>query len=322
MDVTLRDITFGYTTDSLIFEGISAHFESNKTHVILGKSGSGKSTLLKLIAGQLLPISGYIEGNGRIWNALSTSPIPGFRHVAFLNQEFDLLPYCTVRENIRKNLHGFSPEEEETIIIDVSHTLDIYNILDQKANSISGGQRQRVAFASALAARPQVLLLDEPLSNQDFKNAGNIRDVIQWIRGRKTLIIATHEKSEALSLGDSLYILHEGRFIQKGHPKFVYEHPVNENSAELLGHYNLVPRDWLKVNFGIQHQAEHSPNVILRPHRLYLSQTHGMPCKLLRAEYTGMYHVVLVEVAGLLLHVYHPHSTFEINDRWKVNVVK
>ena len=322
MNVTLRDITFGYSSNTAIFESFSADFESKKNHVILGKSGSGKSTLLKLIAGLLLPAAGYIESNGQIWKTAENSPIPGFRHVAFLNQEFDLLPYCTVKENLRKNLHGYSPEEEEMIIRDVSYKLDIQDILERRANDISGGQKQRVAFASALAVRPQVLLLDEPFSNQDFKNAGNIRDIIQWLRGHKTLIIATHEKSEALSVGDTICILHSGNIIQKGQPKFVYEHPINEYSAEMLGHYNLIPSEWLRRNFGFKGKSGDSSDVILRPHLLYLSRTHGLPCKVLRTEYAGMHHLILVEADGMLLYVYHPHSTFESFERWKLCMVK
>lgn len=322
MDVLLRDITFGYNNDSKIFENFSAIFESKQTHVLLGKSGSGKSTLLKLIAGELLPENGTIESNGVVWKQLEDSPIPGFRHVAFLNQEFDLLPFSTVKENIRRRLHGYSPQEEEDIIRDVAIKLDITDILERRAVDISGGQKQRVAFASALAKRPQVLLMDEPLSNQDFKNAENIKDIIQWLRGHKTLIIATHEGTEALQLADTISVLHEGKIVQKGRPKEVYEEPANEYVAGLLGHYNLVPAQWLVKNFGYKPGVQAAENIVMRPHKLILSRTHGIPCRVMRAEYSGMYYLVLIEADGYLLYVYYPHNQFEPRDRWKVAFYK
>ncbi|GCD78380.1 sugar ABC transporter ATP-binding protein [Thermaurantimonas aggregans] len=318
MDVTLREITFGYNARQKIFENLSAHFESKKTHVVLGKSGSGKSTLLKLIAGELLPEQGAIESNGEVWKQLEESPIPGFRHVAFLNQEFDLLPYSTVKENIRRRLHGYGPQEEEDIIRDVALKLDISEILERRAVDISGGQKQRVAFAAALAKRPQVLLMDEPLSNQDFKNAENIKDIIQWLRGYKTLIISTHEGSEALQLADSISVLYNGKIVQIGSPREVYESPANEYVAGLLGHYNLVPVQWLTKNFGYRIDAQDSENVVLRPHKLILSRTHGIPCRVMRAEYLGMYYMVLIEADGYLLYVYYPHNHFAPKERWKV----
>ncbi|MFN4300163.1 MAG: ATP-binding cassette domain-containing protein [Thermaurantimonas sp.] len=318
MDIYLRDITFGYNADRKIFENFSAHFESKKTHVVLGKSGSGKSTLLKLLAGELLPEHGTIESKGWVWKQLEESPIPGFKHVAFLNQEFDLLPYSTVKENIRRRLHGYSPQEEEDIIRDVALKLDISEILERRAVDVSGGQKQRVAFAAALAKRPQVLLMDEPLSNQDFKNAENIKDIIQWLRGHKTLIIATHEGSEALQLADFISVLHDGKIVQKGIPRKVYESPANQYVAGLLGHYNLVPRQWLAKNLGFRIGAEDSENVLLRPHKLILSRTHGIPCRVIRAEYFGMYYLVLIEADGYLLYVYYPHNHFEPNERWKI----
>ena len=321
MNVTLHDITFGYTPDIQIFNKLCVHFESKKTHIILGKSGSGKSTLLKLIAGELIPSAGHIGSDGHEWISMKDNPIPGFRQVAFLNQEFDLHPYCSVKENLRKNLRGFNPEEEEMIIRDVSDKLDISDLHERRAIDLSGGQKQRVAFASILASRPQVLLMDEPLSNQDFRNAQNIKDIIQWLRGHKTLIIATHDMNEALSLGDTISILQGGQVIQKGPAKLVYENPVNEYSAGLLGHYNLIPVDWLKKNFPKQKNWTNFSEIILRPHAFTLNRTHGLMCKVLRTEYSGMYHMILVEADGILLYVYYPHSSFDPRDRWKIDLV-
>lgn len=317
MEVTLHNISFGYSDDKMVFDGFNAHFESKKTHILLGKSGCGKTTLLKIIAGELLPDSGHIESSGTEWKQPENSPIHGFKHVALLNQEFDLLPYNSVKENIRRKLHGYSPDEEEEIIREVSHTLDISDILHRKASLISGGQRQRVAFAAALAARPQVLLLDEPMSNQDFKNAENIKDIIHWLRGNKTLIIATHEGSEALSQGDSISIMHEGKILQKGTPQDVYNSPKNEYCAELLGHYNLVPIHWLSKYFDFNPTTS-DEHLILRPNDFMLTKTHGLPCNVRRVEYHGMYHLILVSADDLLLYVYYSGRTFEPWERWKV----
>ncbi|GCD80022.1 ATP-binding cassette domain-containing protein [Schleiferia thermophila] len=318
MEVVLRGITFGYQPERLLFDGLNAEFESNKTHVLLGKSGSGKSTLLKILSGDLNPQAGTISSDGQPWHQSEDSVLPGYRHVAFLNQEFDLLPFCTTKENIRRRLSGYSPEEEEEIIRDVSIKLDIKNILNRRATDISGGQKQRVAFAAALARRPKILLLDEPLSNQDFENAENIKDILQYLRGRKTLIITAHEESEALGRADAIHILDNGCILQKDTPERLFEHPKNELCASLLGYYNKLPKDWIEINFKVQIPENGDEYLFTRPHHWVLNKTFGLPCHIMRSEYQGMYHMVLVEVDSFYLYVFYPGTRFEPQDRWKV----
>lgn len=318
MEVVLREITFGYQPDNLIFNGFNADFESNKTHVILGRSGSGKSTLLKILAGELRPKNGIISSEGQPWHLPAESTLLGYRHVAFLNQEFDLLPFCTVKENIRRKLRGFNPEEEEEIIKDLSLKLDIKSILNSRVVNISGGQKQRVAFAAALANRPKILLMDEPFSNQDFENAENIKDILQHLHGQKTIIIAAHEEMEALGRADVIHVLGNGQIVQKDTPEKMFEFPNNELSASLLGYYNKIPKDWIEVNFRVKLPDVNEEILFTRPHHWILNKTIGLPCKILRSEYRGMYHIVLVKVDCFKLYVFYPHADFDPRDRWKV----
>ncbi len=203
--------------------------------VLVGPSGCGKSTTLRMIAG-LEEIS---EGELYIGDRLVNDVAPKDRDIAMVFQNYALYPHMTVRENIAFALKlRHTPKEEiEKKVNEAAEILDITQYLDRKPKALSGGQRQRVAIGRAIVREPQVLLMDEPLSNLDAKLRNQMRAEIIKLRERinTTFIYVTHDQTEAMTLGDRIVIMKDGFIQQIGTPQEVFNHPHNLFVAGFIG---------------------------------------------------------------------------------------
>jgi multiple sugar transport system ATP-binding protein len=215
----------------------SASFEAldGELLVLVGPSGCGKSTLLRIIAGLEPPTSGTIRIGDRIVNDVS----PKDRDIAMVFQSYALYPHMTVAENLRFSLklRGLLREEIERRVRESAELLGITEMLDRLPRQLSGGQRQRVALGRALVRDPKVFLLDEPLSNLDAKLRLSMRAEIAKLhrRLRATMIYVTHDQIEAMTLGQRIVVLNQGRIQQIDAPMKVYERPVNVFVAGFIG---------------------------------------------------------------------------------------
>lgn len=204
---------------------------------LLGPSGCGKSTTLYMIAGLHEPT------DGKIWfgDRDVTEIPPENRGIGLVFQNYALYPHFTVRQNITFPLENVRPrlskEEMEMIAQEIANLVDIGQLLDRKPKELSGGQQQRVAIARALAKRPQVLLLDEPLSNLDARLRLQTREEIRRIQRdtNVTTIFVTHDQEEAMSISDSIVVMRKGVVHQIDAPQVVYEEPVDLFVAKFLG---------------------------------------------------------------------------------------
>ena len=220
---------------------------------LLGPSGCGKTTILRMIAGFYEPDGGSITLAGR-----QIEHIPPYeRNTAMVFQEYALFPHMTVYENVAYGLHVRHLDESEVKqrVEDALKLMQLKGMGDRYPNQMSGGQQQRVAVARALVMKPDVLLLDEPLSNLDAKLRESVRVELRAIQRDMglTTIYVTHDQQEALSMSDSVIIMQKGHLHQQGTPHEIYFAPRTPFVADFIGTTNLVEvegNDALIVTYG------------------------------------------------------------------------
>ena len=203
--------------------------------VLVGPSGCGKSTTLRMIAG----LEDITEGELWIGDQLMNDVEPKDRNIAMVFQNYALYPHMTVYENMAFSLKlKKAPKEEiDRRVREAAEILDITQYLDRKPKALSGGQRQRVAIGRAIVRDPQVMLMDEPLSNLDAKLRNQMRAEIIKLRERinTTFVYVTHDQTEAMTLGDRIVIMKDGFIQQIGTPQEVFDHPANLFVAGFIG---------------------------------------------------------------------------------------
>jgi ABC-type sugar transport system ATPase subunit len=230
------------------FEGVSKRFgtveavrdvtleiRDRELMVLVGPSGSGKTTALRMLAGLEAVDHGRIEIGSRVVNDVS----PRDRDVAMVFQDYALYPQMTVRDNMAFGLRrrGLPRPEVERRVIETSQTLGLGDLLDRRPRQLSGGQQQRVALGRALVREPQVLLMDEPLSNLDAQLRVQARGEIKRLQSEvgTTMVYVTHDQVEALTLGDRIAVMNDGRLEQVGTPEELYERPANVFVGGFIG---------------------------------------------------------------------------------------
>ncbi|MDM0115222.1 ABC transporter ATP-binding protein [Variovorax sp. J22R133] len=205
--------------------------------VLLGPTGAGKSTTLRCIAGLEQPESGDIEIAGERINDWSAAQ----RDVALVFQQYSLYPNYTVRENLafplKSKLRNFSAQQIEERVNKAASTVRITHLLDRRTDRLSGGEMQRVSIGRAIVREPRVFLMDEPLSNLDAKLRELLRAELKGLQQRlgTTLVFVTHDQVEAMTMGDRIGVVHEGRLIQVGTPYEIYNTPKNTFVASFVG---------------------------------------------------------------------------------------
>ena len=227
-----------------VLHGISLDIASGEFVSLLGASGCGKTTLLRIVAGLEGVTSGHVEIGGRDVTALP----PEKRDISMMFQSYALLPHLSVSENVRfpLRMRGIgSREQQQEKVKAALETVQLGHLADRKPRQLSGGQQQRVALARAIVSDPQVLLLDEPLSNLDARLREDMQVELIEIHKRLklTTIFVTHDQEEALSLSDRIILLNAGRIEQEGTPLDIYSDPATEFASNFLGSANLLPAD-------------------------------------------------------------------------------
>jgi iron(III) transport system ATP-binding protein len=239
MQISLHNLTkrFGNTT---VLRDVSLEIADRELFFLLGPSGCGKTTLLRLIAGFYQPDGGELRFGPRRMNDVP----PHERNTGMVFQSYALWPHMTVFQNVAYGLEIRkvpAPEKLERVN-EALRTVRMEAFATRSPNQLSGGQQQRVALARALVIRPDVLLLDEPLSNLDTRLRLELRDEIRRIHGETkiTTVYVTHDQQESLSLADRLAVLKDGVVEQVGDPRSVYRRPANRFVADFIGETNWI----------------------------------------------------------------------------------
>jgi multiple sugar transport system ATP-binding protein len=234
-EVSFHEVTKVFPNGTTAVDALTCNVGDGEFMVLVGPSGCGKTTALRMVAGLDEPTSGAVAIGGRVVNGVA----PQDRDIAMVFQNYALYPHKTVVENLAFGLrqHKVPQAEIAKRVREVSSLLTLDHLLDRKPAQLSGGQRQRVAMGRALARSPRVYLLDEPLSNLDAQLRTQLRADLKQLHQRlsTTTIYVTHDQVEAMTLGDRIAVMSDGKLLQLGTPQEIYRRPANVFVAAFIG---------------------------------------------------------------------------------------
>jgi len=241
ISIQLKNCGKTFPDGTRVLDALDLDIHPGETLVLLGPSGCGKTTTLRIIAGLESPdAGGQVFFDGQDVTHLGIEK----RNVGMVFQSYALFPNMTVAENIGYGLKikKMPPSELRTRVGEMLDMMRLTHLADRHIDQLSGGQRQRVALARAIAVRPRVLLLDEPLTALDAQLRDSLRMDINLLLRKLgiTAIYVTHDQAEAMSLGDRIVVMSEGRIAQAGTPRDIYHHPANAFVANFIGTMNRV----------------------------------------------------------------------------------
>lgn len=293
----VNNITFGYTEKPIIK---NVHFEVKKGQniALLGESGCGKSTLLKLIYGLYDLEEGQIFWHDKQVLGPKYNLVPGMPFIKFMAQDFGLMPYETVAESVGKYLTNAFTALKKLRIQELLEIVEMEEYAKVKVNLLSGGQQQRVALARVLALEPEILLLDEPFSHIDnFRKNALRRNLFAYLKSRGiTVIVATHDSTDALSFSDETMILHDGFLVAKGPSQEIYKNPKSKYVASLFGEVNelIIKKEGL------------TDTLLLYPNQLKVSENGTLRVTVKQCYYKGGYYLIKAAFNGKPLFFEHP----------------
>lgn len=298
-NITIKQISHSYDTEKVLNQ-INLTIEEGEFFTLLGPSGCGKTTLLRILAGFIDPTEGSIF----IGEKDITKIPPEKRNMGVVFQNYALFPNLTVRENIAYGLK-VRKLSKKTIKEKCDYYMELAGLMEyenRRIHELSGGQQQRVAIARALVLEPQMLLLDEPMSNLDVALRVKMREEIRAIQkkiGITTLFI-THDQQEALAVSDKIAVMKDGKVLQMGTPREIYNHPNQEFVANFVGVSNKIG------------------DRFIRPENLKLSREEksGIPVKVTNVRFGGMYYEYTVQAESKeyrVIEINHGHVSREWN---------
>ncbi|MHB8241655.1 MAG: ABC transporter ATP-binding protein [Solirubrobacteraceae bacterium] len=233
--LTFDDVSKVFPGETTAVESLSLEVADGEFMILVGSSGCGKTTALRMIAGLEQPSGGVIRIGERIVNDVPARD----RDIAMVFQSYALYPHMTVARNLAYPLRQrrMAKAEIKHRVAEIAEMLGLEGLLDRRPAQLSGGQRQRVAMGRALVREPQVFLLDEPLSNLDAKLRLQMRAALKRLHARLgvTTVYVTHDQVEAMTLGDRIAVMSEGKLQQVGTPQEVYDKPANMFVAGFIG---------------------------------------------------------------------------------------
>lgn len=276
MLLEVKNLYFNYQADKPLFQNLNLNVDEGQIIALAGESGCGKSTLLSLIYGLMDWQSGDILFEGEKLFGPKGNLVPGESQMKFVAQNYDLMPYGTVYDNVGKyisNINLKAKKEKVEELLDVVGLTDFVKVIPK---NLSGGQQQRVAIARALAVLPKMLLLDEPFSNLDFSRKFELRDKLfnYAKQNNLSLMISTHNLEEVLPWADKILVLQDGRLIQNDSPRETYDHPYNDYVAKLLGEVNIFSdEEKTQLNLNKRYYFPHQIKVAASGVEAYVSES-------------------------------------------------
>jgi len=281
----IDNISFSYR-DKPTLTDVSFKVKKGQTVALIGESGCGKSTILKLIYGMYDLDSGSISYNGLPILGPRFNLIPGEDYIKYLAQDFDLMPYISVAENVGRFLSNTNKIMKQARINELLALVEMEVFSKIKAQYLSGGQMQRVAIAMVLAHEPEILLLDEPFSHIDnFRRGSLSRKLFAYLSQKQiSCIVATHDSADVFSFADQVVIIRDGKVVDTGNPKTLHDHPKNKYSASLFGDVNEIPARYFK--------PDSEGTLLIYPYQLYIAPHSRLMVTVKKSYYRGHYYLI------------------------------
>lgn len=275
----VENLHFGYSPSQEVLRQIDFQLGKGQHLCVMGESGCGKSTLLKLIYGLLDANKGSLYWNQQQILGPNHHLVPGMAFIKYVAQDFDLMPFTSVSENISKYLSRFYPVESKKRTAELLEIIEMTAFSETKVKHLSGGQQQRVAIARALASEPELLLLDEPFSQIDnFKKNTLRRKLFAFLKTKKiACIVATHDKYDALSFSDHLIVIKDKTIVANGVPKSIYNTPSSLYIGSLFDDINEIKTEsetLLRYPHQIQIVASKNTNACIK--NSYFNGSHWL----------------------------------------------
>lgn len=310
----VKNISFAYD-EVAVLEHLEFEINPGEHVAVMGESGCGKSTLLKIIYG-LLPLeSGAISWKGKAVKGPLHNLIPGEPFMKYLAQDFDLMPFTSVRENIAQYLSVFYPDELNSRTKELLALTQMEEHADVKVKNLSGGQQQRVALARVLAQKPDLLLLDEPFSHIDnFRKNSLRRNLFDYLKHEGvTCLTATHDYNDVLPFADRIIVLKDREILADEPMMSLYRNPRELYIASLLGEANMIPINILKS------YADTTRRIIVYAHELKVSENSGLPVTVQTAYHMGS-HYLIKSLSGKEVIYFNAQRPFEMGRKLFLNI--
>lgn len=297
----VEHISFGYTSKEVL-KNISFNVNKGDYIAIVGESGCGKSTLLEIIYGLLHIEKGAVYWNNEKLLGPNFRLIPGEDFMKYLPQDFDLMPYITVEENIGKNISSLNPNKQQRIQ-ELLEIVDMTDFLKTKVKNLSGGQKQRVAIAKVIAKEPEVLLLDEPFSHIDnFRKNKLRRGLFKYLKSKNiTCIVATHDTTDALSFANEILVIKDGELIAKNTPEQLYRKPKSAYIASFFNEINEIPLN------EIDSKSTSTKIILLYPNEIKIVKKSAIKAIVISSYFKGNYYLIEAKLKKTV--VFFEHTT-------------
>lgn len=289
----VKNLSFAYG-EKPVLKNLSFNISKGENVSIIGASGCGKSTLLQAIYG-LHHVDGKIFWKESQLLGPNFNIVPGEDFMKYLAQDFDLMPPLSVADNVGKYLSNMYPRKKQQRVNELLELVEMRELARVKVKTLSGGQQQRVALARVLAKPPEILLLDEPFSHIDhFRKNKLRRNLFSHLKNAGvTVLVATHDSTDALAFADQTIAMKDGRIIQTGNPRELYEKPKNAYIASLFGEVNELP-----ASLFFKKQTTRK-KIILYPHEVHLADGGNYKARVKRSFFKGDHFLTEVEMDGV-----------------------
>jgi iron(III) transport system ATP-binding protein len=294
---------------------------------LLGESGCGKTTILRAIAGLEMPTSGEIHNFDRCFFGPQVNLPGNERQIGFIFQDYAVFPHLTVSENI---LFGVK-QDHSRILQDMITLLELQGHEKKMPHQLSGGQLQRVAIARTLAAKPALVLMDEPFSNLDAHLGRCLRNEIQQIfkANNITSILVTHNQEEAFAFADKVAVMKNGKILQLGSPHELYFEPVSEQVAQFIGEPQFIPGEAsgdsvesIVGSLPLRKPASGPVRILLRPENLELIPNDSADFTIKSIKFLGnIKKITLTNNSDELFVHTAPHCTLQVNQRVEIKTL-
>ncbi|MCD2258361.1 ABC transporter ATP-binding protein [Psychroserpens luteolus] len=277
--LSVKHLSFSYHKTPVL-KDLSFNINQGEHLAVIGESGSGKSTLLKLLYGEYDLDLGSIHWKNNEILGPKYNLVVGYDFMKYVAQEFDLMPFISVEENIGKFLSNFFPEEKKERTAELLDVVELSAFAKTKVKTLSGGQKQRVALARALAKQPEIILLDEPFSHIDnFKKQSLRRRVFRYLKEKNiTCVVATHDKDDVLGFADTMIILHNNKIETINTPEHLFKNPKTPLIASFFGEFNVIN------------------NKIVYAHQLQPAKTSQLKATVVHSYFKGNYYLIEAKV--------------------------